>query len=37
MGAFSVVDFEVPAFSIVAGNPARIVGTSSPSTSPAAQ
>lgn len=27
IGAGSVVDFEVPAFSIVAGNPARCVGT----------
>jgi acetyltransferase-like isoleucine patch superfamily enzyme len=30
VGAFSVVDFEVPPFSIVAGNPARVVGTSAP-------
>ena len=27
VGALAVVDFEVPAFSIVAGNPARIIGT----------
>jgi acetyltransferase-like isoleucine patch superfamily enzyme len=26
VGAGTVVDFEVPAYSIVAGNPARVVG-----------
>ncbi|CAN5385749.1 N/A [soil metagenome] len=30
VGAGSVVDFDVPPFSIVAGNPARIVGSSPP-------
>ncbi len=33
VGAAAVVDFPVPAFSIVAGNPARIVGTLPPTTS----
>jgi acetyltransferase-like isoleucine patch superfamily enzyme len=28
VGAFAVVDFQVPDFAIVAGNPARIVGSS---------
>lgn len=27
VGAASVVDFEVPPYSIVAGNPARVVGS----------
>lgn len=30
VGAAAVVDFEVPPFAIVAGNPARIVGTCAP-------
>ncbi|MGH2755974.1 MAG: acyltransferase [Actinomycetota bacterium] len=30
VGALAVVDFEVPEFSIVAGNPARIIGTAPP-------
>jgi acetyltransferase-like isoleucine patch superfamily enzyme len=32
VGAGTVVDFEVPDFSIVAGNPARIVGSAPPGT-----
>lgn len=32
VGAAAVVDFEVPAFAIVAGNPGRIVGSSPPRT-----
>ena len=30
VGAASVVDFEVPAYAVVAGNPARIIGSSPP-------
>jgi acetyltransferase-like isoleucine patch superfamily enzyme len=29
VGAAAVVDFEVPPFAVVAGNPARVVGSAS--------
>jgi acetyltransferase-like isoleucine patch superfamily enzyme len=34
VGAGAVVDFAVPAWSVVAGNPARVVGTAPPSAHP---